>query len=201
MAGPLADEYSDYAADIAAAGQHLLSLVEDLADLEAVEAEDFSPASERIDLADAVRRAAGILGVRAQQRSIALDFEAPETAQLAAGEFRRVLQILLNLIGNALNYSPQGSSVRISLERSGDAARVIVADEGPGLTPAQQAVVFEKFERLGRSGDGGSGLGLYISRKLARAMNGDLTVDSAPGEGARFILTLNALDDRRQTPR
>ena len=69
-------------------------------------------------------------------------------------------------------------------------ARLIVADQGPGLDEGQQVRVFEKFERLGRSGDGGSGLGLYISRRLARAMDGDLTVESAPGQGARFILTL-----------
>jgi signal transduction histidine kinase len=62
------------------------------------------------------------------------------------------------------------------------------------LSPAEQARVFDKFERLGRSGDGGSGLGLYISARLARAMEGDLTVESAPGQGARFTLALPALD-------
>ena len=67
-----------------------------------------------------------------------------------------------------------------------------MADQGPGLSEAEQRMIFEKFERLGRSGDGGSGLGLYISRRLARAMGGDLTVDSAPGQGARFILDLPA---------
>ncbi|MEJ2458719.1 MAG: ATP-binding protein, partial [Novosphingobium sp.] len=67
-------------------------------------------------------------------------------------------------------------------------ARVIVADQGPGLSQEQQARVFEKYERLGRSGDGGTGLGLYISRSLARAMGGELTVESAPGQGARFML-------------
>ncbi len=68
-----------------------------------------------------------------------------------------------------------------------------MADQGPGLSPEQQARVFEKFERLGRSGeDGGSGLGLYISRRLARAMGGELTVESALGQGARFILEVPA---------
>ena len=67
---------------------------------------------------------------------------------------------------------------------------VTVADEGAGLSPVQKAIVFDKFERLGRGGDGGSGLGLYISRRLARAMGGDLTVECAPGEGARFTLSL-----------
>ena len=61
--------------------------------------------------------------------------------------------------------------------------------------------MFDKFERLGRSADGGSGLGLYISRRLARAMGGELTVDSAPGQGARFVLDLPTFDERRAKPR
>lgn len=190
LAGPLADEYASYAADIAAAGQHLLALLDDLADLEVVEADDFSTAPDRIDLADVARRAAGILGVRARERGIVID--APRLGEKlpAIAEFRRVLQILLNLLGNAIRYTPGNSQVWIRLEGEGSRARVIVADQGPGLSEEQQAKVFEKFERLGRSGDGGSGLGLYISRRLARAMGGELCVESAPGQGARFILDL-----------
>ncbi len=190
LAGPLADEYSNYAADIASAGQHLLALIDDLSDLEIVESDQFTTAPDRIDLADVARRAAGILGVRAKERSIEL--VAPPAAQSlsATAEFRRVLQVLLNLVGNAIRYSPEGSQVRIELAQVGDQARVTVADNGPGLTPEQQAVIFGKFERLGRSGDGGSGLGLYISRRIARAMGGDLTVESTLGEGTRFTLEL-----------
>jgi signal transduction histidine kinase len=190
LAGPLADQYSDYAADIAAAGLHLLALIDDLSDLEVVEAEDFTAAPDRIDLADVARRAAGILGVRARERGISIVTPADGEALPAIGEFRRVLQILLNLLGNAIRYAPEGSTVRLTLERRKDRARLTVADNGEGLTNAQRERVFEKFERLGRSGDGGSGLGLYISRRLARAMQGDLTVKSAPGKGARFTLDL-----------
>jgi hypothetical protein len=193
MAGPLAEEYSQYAADIAAAGQHLLALVEDLADLEVVEAEEFNTAPDRIDLADVARRAAGILAVRAQENGISID--APKLGEHlpAIAEFRRVLQILLNLVGNAIRYSPDNSQIWIRLEDVGVRARLTVADQGPGLSEEQQAKVFEKFERLGRSAeDGGSGLGLYISRRLARAMGGDLLIESAPGQGARFILDVPA---------
>ena len=190
LAGPLPDEYSDYAADIAAAGQHLLSLLDDLADLEVVEGEAFRTAPDRIDLADVARRAAGILGVRARERGITIDAPRAGETLPAVAEFRRVLQVLLNLIGNALRYAPEKSQVWIRLEGEGGLARVIVADQGPGLSMVDQARVFEKFERLGRSGDGGSGLGLYISRRLARAMGGELSVESAPGQGARFILEL-----------
>jgi signal transduction histidine kinase len=190
LAGPLAEEYSNYAADIASAGQHLLSLIEDLADLEVVEADDFITAPDSIDLADVARRAAGILGVRAQERGIALIAPQAGESLPAIGEFRRVLQVLLNLLGNAIRYTPEGSQVWLRLERLDDKARIIVADQGQGLSEADQAKVFTKFERLGRSGDGGSGLGLYISRRLARAMGGELSVESAMGQGARFILDL-----------
>ncbi|ROT95262.1 sensor histidine kinase [Altererythrobacter sp. FM1] len=195
LAGPLAEEYSAYAADIASAGQHLLSLIEDLSDLEVVESDRFSTAPDSIDLADVVRRASGILGVRAQERGISIVPLDQDAHLPATGEFRRVLQILLNLLGNAIRYSPEGSRITLSLSQADGMAQVAVMDEGSGLTEEQIASVFGKFERLGRSDDGGSGLGLYISRRLARAMGGDLTAESAPGQGARFILSIPARDE------
>jgi signal transduction histidine kinase len=192
MAGPLAEEYTSYAADISSAGQHLLALIEDMADLEVVESEGFSTAPDRIDLAEVARQAAGILGVRARERGISIDAPRPGETLPAVAEFRRVLQVLLNLIGNAIRYTPEGSQIWVRVEQGEGCARVIVADQGQGLSGPDQARVFEKFERLGRSGDGGSGLGLYISRRLSRAMGGDLTVESAPGQGARFILEVPA---------
>lgn len=201
LAGPLAEEYSSYAADIATAGQHLLALIDDLTDLEVVESDEFVTDPDRIELADVARRACGILGVRAREKGITLDPPPEGESQLAIAEFRRVLQILLNLVGNAIRYSPADSQVWIRLDRIGNRALVTVADQGHGLDEDQQARVFEKFERLGRSGDGGSGLGLYISRRIARAMDGDLTVESAPGLGARFTLSVPAADDLRETRR
>jgi len=201
LAGPLADEYSQYAADIATAGEHLLALIDDLADLEVVEDEQFTTAPDRIDLADVARRAAGILGVRARERGITIDAPKPGEHAPAIGEFRRVLQILLNLLGNAIRYAPADSQVWIRVESADGRARMTVADQGEGLSEEQQARLFEKFERLGRTGDGGSGLGLYISHRLARAMDGDLTVESAPGQGARFTLELPAFEERRAEPR
>jgi len=189
LAGPLVDEYAGYAADIAEAGRHLLALVEDLADLDAVEAPEFNPAPDRIDLTDCARRAAGILAMRAAERGITLTPPPEHHIIPAIGEFRRVLQILLNLITNAIRYGPEHSTVHI--ETGGDAhtAWIAVSDQGRGLSPDQANQVFDKFERLGRTGDGGSGLGLYISRRLARAMGGDLIV-SGEGGGARFVLSL-----------
>lgn len=190
LAGPLADEYSNYAADIAQAGEHLLSLLDDLADLEVIEDENFTTAPDEIDLADVARRAGGILALRAKERGIELLLPGERSSLPAIAEFRRALQILLNLIGNAIRYTPQGTRVKIDLRKRGDWAFLSVADDGEGIAPEHQKLVFEKFERLGRQGQGGTGLGLYISRRLARAMGGDLTLESQPGEGARFTLKL-----------
>ena len=139
--------------------------------------------------------------MRAREKGIELSAPPNGESQLAIAEFRRVLQVLINLINNAIRYSPEGSQIWVRLDRIGQRAMVTVADQGHGLEDAQKEQVFEKFERLGRSGDGGSGLGLYISRRIARAMDGDLTVESAPGLGARFTLSVPAADEMREIPR
>lgn len=191
--GPLRRDYADYAGDIASAARHLLALVDDLGDLQAVERADFKPEIEDIDLADIARRAAGLLQVRASDRQVRIDRPAIDETLAARGEFRRVLQIIVNLIGNAVRYSPEGSMVWLRTERDADTAVLIVADQGRGIAIDDQVRIFEKFERVDPAEPGGSGLGLYISRRLARAMGGDIVVDSAPGQGARFVLTLPIL--------
>lgn len=190
LEGPLRLDYASYAADIADAGRHLMELVDDLADLQAIDRPNFQVAREDIDLADIARRAAGLLGLKAADRSI--DIEAPPGGEVmpAVGEFRRALQILVNLVGNAVRYGPERSAVRLYVQDAGEMAELIVADEGQGVAPEDQEKLFEKFERLGREDSLGSGLGLYISRRLARAMGGDIRIESAPGQGARFILSL-----------
>ena len=190
--GPLAPHYVDYAADIANAGRHLLALVDDLADLNAIERADFQVAADDIDLADVARRAAGLLSVRAADTGVTIERPDASGHVPATGEFRRTLQILVNLVTNAVRYSPRGSAVSVVAERRGDTAVVRVADAGKGIAAEDQARIFDKFERVDPSEPGGSGLGLYIARRLARAMGGDLTVESAPGQGARFTLTLPA---------
>ncbi|MGK6319666.1 ATP-binding protein [Sphingomonas sp. DT-204] len=190
--GPLAASYTDYAGDIAAAGRHLLGLVDDLVDLEAVEREDFAIQPEPIDLADIARRAAGLLAVRAGEQRVHIDRPGADETLPATGDFRRALQIMVNLIGNAVRYSPADGTIWIRSGLQGSAACVIVADQGKGIAPEDQARIFDKFERVDGSEPGGSGLGLYISRRLARAMGGDILVDSAPGQGARFVFSLPA---------
>jgi len=191
MEGPLRGDYTAYAADIAEAGRHLMELVDDLADLQAIDRASFSIAHEDIDLADLARRAAGLLGVKAADRRITISTPKAEVQAPAIGEFRRALQVIVNLITNAVRYSPEGSDIRIVAESAEDWAMLSITDQGPGIAPEDRERVFDKFERLGRSDVAGSGLGLYISRRLARAMGGDILIEGGPGgKGACFVLQL-----------
>lgn len=188
--GPIRGDYAAYAADIADAGRHLMELVDDLADLQAIDRPNFTVAQEPIDLADIARRAAGLLAVKAADRGLRIEPPKIDETAPAIGEFRRALQIAVNLLGNAVRYSPENSTIWLRAETEGDRAILVVADQGRGIALEDQQRVFEKFERLGRADAAGTGLGLYISRRLARAMGGDITIDSAPGQGARFTLSL-----------
>lgn len=190
--GPIADDYAGYAGDIASAGKHLLGLIDDLADLQAIEREGFEVAHERVDLAKVAAQAAGLLSMRAAEKHMVISVVAGNEPAIGVGEFRRVLQILINFIGNAVRYAPDQTAIFVetSIDCESGTARVTVADQGPGIALDDQARIFEKFERLGRRDQGGSGLGLYISNRLARAMDGTVDIDSATGEGARFSLTL-----------
>lgn len=195
LEGPLRGDYASYAKDIASAGRHLLDLVNDLSDLEAIERPEFTVAPDDIDLVDLAHRAAGLLAVKASDHQIRIDLPKESDKLPARGEFRRSLQILVNLIGNAIRYSPDGSVIKVRVSAGEELARISVTDQGDGIAAEDQDRIFEKFERLGRSGDGGSGLGLFISRRLAHAMGGSLTVASAAGKGSTFTL---ALPDRKE---
>lgn len=190
LQGPIRENYAVYARDIVNAARHLSALVDDLGDLEAIERADFSTAPDQIELGDVARRVAGLLALKAADHSIRLITPDADIKVSAIAEFRRTLQIMLNLVTNAVRYSPDGTDVKIAIDQSGQFSLISVADQGVGIKPEDRDKVFEKFERLGRSGDGGSGLGLYISRRLARAMGGDLTVDQITGGGAIFTLCL-----------
>ncbi len=190
LLGPIRENYAAYARDIANAARHLMALVEDLSDLEAVERPGFSTATDDIELGDVARRAAALLALTAADHRITLLVPDEKTYVPAKAEFRRVLQIMLNLITNAIRYSPDGTEVQVDVGFEDGFAYISVSDRGAGVDAENHERIFAKFERLGRTGDGGSGLGLYISRRLARAMGGDLTVAAAQGGGAKFTLRL-----------
>jgi signal transduction histidine kinase len=190
LQGPIRDSYATYAKDIADAARHLVTLVDDLGDLEAIERPGFSTAKDIIELGDIGRRVAGLLALKAADHSINILAPAELPHVPATAEFRRVLQIMINLVTNAIRYSPDGTRVMITISQNGDISQICVSDEGKGVAKENREKIFNKFERLGRSGDGGSGLGLYISRRLARAMGGNLHVDQTEQGGAMFTLTL-----------
>lgn len=188
--GPLRQDYADYAADIVSAGRHLVGLVDDLVDLQTIELPGFTILPQPVDLIDIARRAVGMLRMRASSARVQIDTPALEHALPATGNARRALQIVVNLIANAVRYSPLDAMIWVRVEREGAVGAIIVGDQGKGIALADQARIFNKFERVDPLEAGGSGLGLYIARRLARAMGGDVTVDSAPGHGARFVFTL-----------
>lgn len=131
-----------------------------------------------------------MLELTAEERGVAIELERPEPLS-ARGEERAIIQILVNLIVNAIRYSPEEGSIRLSFTRTSGTASVAVSDQGPGISAGDEQRIFERFERAHPNEDG-TGLGLAISRRLARSMGGDVTLDSAPGEGARFTLTFPA---------
>ena len=181
--GPLRSDYASYGNDIAGAARHLLSVLTSMT-------EEPAPSQRSLDLAALAAEAVIMLDAPAEERGVSI--EPDNTKSLAAiGEERGVIQILVNLIGNAIRHSPEGGKVRLIFSREGRTASVSVLDQGPGIAEADQQRIFGRFERADAR-EGGTGLGLAIARRLARSMGGDVTLDSAPGEGARFTLTLPA---------
>src|SRR5687768_5715197 len=153
--GPIKTDYAGYAVDIATAGRHLLALVDDLVDLQAIERPDFHPDGEEIDLADVARRAAGLLAVRAGERQVRIDAPASGESLPARGDFRRALQIVVNLLTNAIRYSPESGQVWIRTDREGDLAALVIADQGKGIKAEDQSRIFDKFERVDPAEPGG----------------------------------------------
>ena len=178
--GPLRSDYASYGNDIAAAARHLLSVIRSMS-------EDPAQGQGMLDLTAVAAEAVVMLDATAEEREVTIKLEA-QNALPARGEERAVIQILVNLIVNAIRHSPDKGIVTLSFGQTEGTASVTVSDEGPGINPADQQRIFERFERAGK--EGGTGLGLAISRRLARSMGGDVTLESAPEAGARFTLTL-----------
>jgi len=181
--GPLRSDYASYGTDIAAAARHLLSVLQAMS-------EDPAQGHQTVDLAALAGEAVAMLESSAEERSVRIEADSTE-ALPARGQERAVIQILVNLVVNAIRYSPEAGAIRIGFSRTAGTASVTISDNGPGIAASDQQRIFERFERA-HSKEGGTGLGLAISRRLARSMGGDVTLDSAPGEGARFTLTLPA---------
>lgn len=182
--GPLRSDYAAYAGDIAAAGRHLLSVIRSMTEQEA-------EGVARVDVARSASEAMQLVQTRAEERSVSILPSGLDDPLIASGEARGTVQILVNLLGNAIRHSPEGGSIALIVERRGEMVAATIADEGPGVAQSDQQRIFERYERVGDA-PGGIGLGLAISRRLARSMGGDIELQSTPGEGARFTLLLPA---------
>jgi two-component system phosphate regulon sensor histidine kinase PhoR len=150
--------------------------------------------TEATDLRPLVESVLASIRLRAPEQ-IELRLEQNGGRTVALADEAKLRQVLVNLLDNAIKYSPEGGHVTVELSEEAGAVRVIVRDRGLGIPAAEQERIFEKFYRLDPSlvrGVGGSGLGLFISRELVSRMDGTLTVSSRPGEGAAFVVELPA---------
>jgi len=183
--GPLRSDYAAYAGDIAAAGRHLLSVIRTMTEQEAARS------GNQIDVSQSAAEAIQLVQEAAQKSAVAIELVGADQPLLAIGEQRGAVQILVNLLANAVRHSPANGSVALILRQVGHQIAVTVADEGPGIAAGDQERIFERYERADDK-PGGSGLGLAISRRLARSMGGDIELESSRGSGARFTLLLPA---------
>ncbi|HKW12655.1 MAG TPA: PAS domain-containing sensor histidine kinase [Gemmatimonadaceae bacterium] len=193
VGGPVTPEQASYLARIRSSQQHLLAIINDLLNYSRSEGGHLAYELELVSLHDVVERSVPMMMPQATSKSITIQHGPCQAAVQAWADEQKVEQIVLNLLSNAVKFTPQGGHVLVSCGIGEDQSTITVSDTGPGVPPERAEDIFEPFVQLGRSltsQQQGTGLGLAISRDLARGMHGDLQVDSAPGAGATFTLTL-----------
>jgi PAS domain S-box-containing protein len=181
---------------ILSSGQSLLAIIEDVLTLARIDVECVGKHDTLLDLTDLGRAAFAPVQVAAEAKGLRLcdDLAADAGAGPLIGDARRIRQVLINLVGNALKYTPQGE-IRLTSRREGPMLRFEVSDTGPGVPPELRDSVFEPF-RQGRNGDAsGLGLGLSVAREIVRAMGGQIGVTSAHDGGACFWFTAPVRQD------
>ena len=173
------------------AARHLLLLIEDMMSFSRLESGSLVVEPRPMDAAPVIRRCVELAAPAAAEAGIALQFApSPDLPQLMADPLR-LEQVLHNLLSNAIKYNRPGSWARVrAWTQAPDRFCIEIADGGLGLTPAQQAQLFQPFNRLGRSAMEGTGIGLVICKQLMERMGGRISVESTAGEGSRFILEL-----------
>ena len=193
MFGEINPKQGEYLGDIRASGQHLLSLINDILDLSKVEAGKMELQPSRFSLADALQSVAMMVRERAAGRGIGLSTQIDPAIGLVEADERKVKQVVLNLLTNAVKFTRPGGQVQLRATRAGDGVSVAITDTGVGIAPADQARVFEEFAqaRAGAAGEQeGTGLGLTLSRKLVELHGGTIWVESELGKGSTFTFTL-----------
>ena len=168
----------------------LAELIGDVLDTSRIESGTFSYSFEDVDLARLVRDSAA--AAEHGQDEVTVEAVVREPLPAVRGDRDRLRQVLVNLIDNAVKYSPPGDRVSVQAEQSDSRVVIEVRDRGPGISPEHQRLIFEKFGRanVAEHAKPGTGLGLFIARSIAEAHGGALEVRSAPGRGATFRLSL-----------
>ena len=193
LGGPVNTEQQDYLARIRKSQQHLLGIISDLLNFSRIEAGHITYDFVPIQLGKVIESVMLMVEPAASAKELRLRVKPATGECMGIGDRSRVDQILLNLLSNAIKYTSRGGAITVACEASADVASISVMDTGRGVPKEQLEAIFEPFVQLGRSlssAHEGMGLGLSISRDLARAMNGDLLVTSRAGEGSTFTLVL-----------
>lgn len=193
MGGPLSEAQQEYLQEIQLGACRLLALVDDLLDFARLEAGGYVLDRQDADMRDAITKVARSLVPQASAKGIELGLDLPEEALEVCLDPRRIEQVLLNLVGNALKFTPSGGNVRIGAERLENGVRVTVTDSGIGISAHQLPRLFEKFYQVDPSLTrvyGGTGLGLSIAKALVEAHGGEIGVESEPGKGSCFWFTV-----------
>jgi signal transduction histidine kinase len=189
-----------YGRNIGTAATNLLRMINDILDLAKIEAGRAEVCLERVSVSDTCQTLLALMGPIAAKEQIQLDSSIEEDLPLITSDPGKVQQILYNLLSNAVKFTPAGGTVTLeAVGETGEEAdnggevRVSVSDTGPGIAEADQQHIFEKFYQIDRSltkQTSGTGLGLAISRELANLLGGRLSLNSTPGAGATFTLSL-----------
>jgi PAS domain S-box-containing protein len=215
LAGPLGERQRIFLGRIQDASRHLLSLVNDVIDLSKIEAGAMRASADAVPVADAVLGALRLVDPQARARRLSIVNGCSDTRIMMLADEERVRQVLTNLLSNAVRFTEPGGHVTITCGRAERApasvassherrwAFVRVEDTGVGIPPDQMERIWEAFTQADASHTrrvGGSGLGLTISRHLARVMGGDITAHSRQGVGSSFVLWLPAATERAEVP-
>jgi signal transduction histidine kinase len=192
MFGELNAKQAEYVGDILDSGRHLLSLINDILDLSKIEAGRMELEPSEFYLPGAIENALTLVRERAGRRAIAVAHDIDARLGPVRADERKVKQVLLNLLSNALKFTPEGGRIDVRAGLRDGVAEIAVADTGVGIAPEDQAAVFEEFRQVGTAAKKveGTGLGLAIARKFVELHGGRIWVDSRPGAGATFTFTL-----------
>jgi signal transduction histidine kinase len=191
----LSPENREDAQRIVRAGRQLHDLIQEMLDIKAIEAGQLALSIEPVPVHDVTEDAISLVRPTAANRSITLSADCPDDAVVSADR-RRLREVLLNLLSNAVKYNREAGSVDVTATPLDQVVRICVTDDGPGISPADQQLLFRPFERLAAADTEveGSGIGLSLTKHVVEAMDGTIGVTSRPGHGATFWFDLPAAE-------